>query len=98
LSKANGMIAQATVSDMIWGACRATGETPAQAPAVVDGTADAGDAAWTAAKRLSNKSAQDFVRGAQWAMQREASKTVTVRKPDARTRAKAKPPVQGSQP
>lgn len=41
LSKANGMIVQATVRDMIWGACRATGETPA--PAV--GADDARDAA-----------------------------------------------------
>lgn len=66
-------------------------------PAVVDGEADAGTAAWAAAKRLANKSEQDFVRGAQWAMQREASKTVTVSKPDARIRAKAQPPVQGSE-
>lgn len=35
LSKANGMIVQATVRDMIWGACRATGETPAPAPVAV---------------------------------------------------------------
>lgn len=46
-----------------------------------------GDAAWAAAKRLSNKSEQDFVRGAQWALQREASKANSAKKPDARIRA-----------